>query len=338
MTLRIVFAGTPIFACQALEAIYMAGFEIPLVLSQPDRPAGRGMQLVSSPVAQFARTHALPLLQPPSLRRNGAYSAQANAAIDALQATPHDVMIVTAYGLILPQVVLDIPKYGCLNIHASLLPRWRGAAPIQRALEAGDTTTGITLMQMDAGLDTGPILSVHPLPILPEDTSGQLHERLAELGAQCIVATLQALARNGHLTATSQSQEGVCYAEKIRKEEGRLDFSQPAAHLAQRIRAFNPTPGCTICVRGHTIKVWQADVLDAPLARMPLQHVDNSTPIGTVLQTDNKGIVIICGTGLLRLTELQKAGGKRLPAQQFMQSFPFFAGEQLELLPPTPIL
>lgn len=337
MTLRIVFAGTPTFACQALEAIYMAGFEIPLVLSQPDRPAGRGMQLVSSPVAQFARTHALPLLQPPSLRRDGAYSAQANAAIDALQATPHDVMVVAAYGLILPQVVLDIPKYGCLNIHASLLPRWRGAAPIQRALEAGDTITGITLMKMDAGLDTGPILSAHPLSILPEYTSGQLHERLAELGAQCIVTTLQTLAHDGHLTTTPQCQEGVCYAEKIRKEEGRLDFSQPAAHLAQRIRAFNPAPGCTICVRGHTIKVWQADVFKNSPTKIPTQHIDGHTPIGTVLQADKDGIVIACGVDLLRLTELQKAGGKRLPAQQFIQSFPFLAGERLELLPPTPI-
>lgn len=337
MTLRIVFAGTPVFACQALEAIYTAGFKIPLVLSQPDRPAGRGMQLVASPVAQFARAHALPLLQPPSLRRNGPYSAQAHAAIDALQATPHDVMVVAAYGLILPQVVLDIPKQGCFNIHASLLPRWRGAAPIQRALEAGDKTTGITLMKMDAGLDTGPILSAHPLPILPEYTSGQLHEHLAELGAQCIVATLQTLVHDGHLTATPQSQEGVCYAEKIRKEEGRLDFSQSAEHLARRIRAFNPAPGCSISVRGHTIKVWQADV-PPPVTNTSSQRIDSNTPIGTVLQADKEGVVITCGVGLLRLTELQKAGGKRLLAGRFMQSFPFFPGEQLELPPPNPIL
>ncbi len=337
MTLRIVFAGTPTFACQALEAIYTAGFEIPLVLSQPDRPAGRGMQLVSSPVAQFARTHALSLLQPPSLRRDGPYRAQANAAIDILQSTPHDVMVVAAYGLILPQVVLDIPKHGCLNIHASLLPRWRGAAPIQRALEAGDTTTGITLMKMDAGLDTGAILSTHPLPILPEYTSGQLHQHLAELGAQSIVAALQTLVHDGHLTATPQSQEGVCYAEKIRKEEGRLDFSQSAEHLARRIRAFNPAPGCTISVRGNTIKVWQADVLKNLPTKIPAQHIDSHVPIGTVLHVDKKGIMITCGVGLLCLTELQKAGGKRLPAERFIQSFSFFVGEQLELPPPTPI-
>lgn len=220
--LRIIFAGTPAFAATTLAAIQAAGFVVPLVLTQPDRPAGRGMKLAASPVKQFALKQGLLVIQPPSLRADGRFPAQAMAALEQLRLTPHDVMVVVAYGLLLPQAVLEIAPHGCINVHASLLPRWRGAAPIQRALAAGDEQTGVTLMQMDAGLDTGPMLKRASIPILTSDTAALLHDKLASLGAQLLVEELHMLAERGELQTTPQPAEGVTYAEKISKQEARL--------------------------------------------------------------------------------------------------------------------
>lgn len=325
MTLRVAFAGTPEFSRTILETLYQAGFEIPLVLTQPDRPAKRGLQLLASPVKQFALAHNLPLLQTPSLRIDGRYGPEAQAAIAQIQASACDVMVVVAYGLILPQRVLDLPRYGCFNIHASLLPRWRGAAPIQRAIEAGDPQTGISLMQMDEGLDTGPVLSMQPLALSDTDTCGQVHDRLALLGAKMIVDMLHNVAKHGQPTATAQEQLGVCYAEKIRKEEALLNFNDAATILARRIRAFNPAPGMSTSLRGHIIKVWQAHACTA---------LSSSTKTavlpGTIMHIDETGIIVACGQGHLCLTELQKGGSKRLPLKEFLKGFPLSIGEQLE--------
>ncbi|WP_343586241.1 methionyl-tRNA formyltransferase, partial [Herbaspirillum sp.] len=231
--MKIIFAGTPEFAAVALEALYAAGHDITLVLTQPDRPAGRGMQLQASPVKQCALKHGTPVAQPVSLRLDGKYPDVAKEAHALLNSTPHDVMVVAAYGLILPRSVLDIPRLGCINIHGSLLPRWRGAAPIHRAIEAGDAETGITIMQMEEGLDTGPMLLIESLPILDADTTGSLHDKLAALGGKMIVEALARL-EQGALPATPQPDEGANYAAKIAKEEAALDFSQPAAELARK--------------------------------------------------------------------------------------------------------
>lgn len=330
MTLRVIFAGTPEFARVALEAIDAAGFAIPLVLTQPDRPAGRGLHLLASPVKQFAQTKHLKVLQPHSLRVDGRYADEAHQALHMLRTTSHDVMVVAAYGLILPQAVLDIPRYGCINIHASLLPRWRGAAPIQRALEAGDSQTGITLMQMEAGLDTGPILAVKTLPILETDTSANLHDNLALLGAQMVVTALSQLANGQLLSALPQPEQGICYAEKIRKEEAQLDFSCDAEVLARRIRAFNPVPGMYIVIRGQRVKVWQG------YACTTLNKTADVRP-GMILQVNEQGVCVACREGVLCLTELQKAGGKRLSLSGFLQSMLLKVGEQLEISPSAPI-
>src|ERR1700675_2047052 len=256
-SLRIVCARTPELAAAALAAIHAAGFHVPLVLTQPDRPAGRGMKLAASPVKRFAVEHGLPVAQPTSLRRNGKYPEKAVAAIERLKATPHDVMVVAAYGLILPQEVLDIPRLGCINIHASLLPRWRGAAPIHRAIEAGDAETGITLMQMDVGLDTGAMISEARTPISADDTTATLHDRLALDGARLIVEALIELERSGKLAATPQPADGVTYAEKIGKHEAALDWRRPAAVLARQVRAFDPFPGGVGTLEdGTSIKLW----------------------------------------------------------------------------------
>ncbi len=239
--LRVVFAGTPEFARVALEAIAAAGHDIVLVMSQPDRPAGRGMKLQASPVKQCAVANDWPVAQPRSLRLDGKYPDEASAARDTLLAARPDVMVVAAYGLILPQWVLDLPAHGCLNIHASLLPRWRGAAPIHRAIEAGDTQTGITIMQMDAGLDTGDMLLRESIDI-GNDSTARLHDRLAELGGRMIV---QALAGLGALTRTPQPAEGITYAHKVEKHEALIDWAQPADAIVRRIRAFDPFPGAT---------------------------------------------------------------------------------------------
>jgi methionyl-tRNA formyltransferase len=311
--MKVVFAGTPEFAACALRAIHAAGFEIPLVLTQPDRPAGRGLQLHASEVKQFAQQHGIEVLQPLSLRldsKDPQRALEARAAHERLLATDYDVMVVAAYGLILPRATLDIKP--CINIHGSLLPRWRGAAPIHRAIEAGDTETGVTIMEMEEGLDTGPMLLVERVPIGPGDTTGKLHDTLAALGARMIVAALQKMAV-GKLEAVPQPETGVTYAAKISKDEAALDFAQTSDELCRKIRAFNPFPGAHAEVNGVTLKLWNA-------ASMP----DNSgEPGGQVIAADAQhGIVVSCGRGTLRLLELQKPGGKRLPAAEFLKGFP----------------
>lgn len=310
--MKIIFAGTPEFAAVALAALHEAGFEIPLVLTQPDRPAGRGMQLHASPVKQFAQAHGIPVAQPVSLRLDGKYPEVAREAHDLLRKTEHDVMVVAAYGLILPRSVLDIPRHGCINIHASLLPRWRGAAPIHRAIEAGDAQTGVTIMQMEEGLDTGPMLLVESLPIGSEDTTGSLHDKLAALGGKMIVDALRKL-EQGNLPATPQPEEGAIYAPKISKEEAALDLAQPAEVLSRKIRAFNPFPGATATFNGVPIKLWRARPEPA-----------TGTP-GQVLGLQD-GVLIACGSGALRVQELQKPGGKRLAAAEFLKGFPLEGG------------
>ncbi|MCX4149579.1 MULTISPECIES: methionyl-tRNA formyltransferase [Paraburkholderia] len=321
-SLRVIFAGTPEFAAAALAAIHSAGFPVPLVLTQPDRPAGRGMKLQASPVKRYAQEHGLAVAQPPSLRRAGKYPAEATAAIDQLRATPHDVMVVAAYGLILPQEVLDIPPLGCINIHGSLLPRWRGAAPIHRAIEAGDTETGITLMQMDVGLDTGAMVSEVRTPISADDTTATLHDRLAQDGAKLIVEALIELERSGKLAATPQPADGVTYAEKIGKHEAALDWSKPATVLARQVRAFDPFPGGVGTLEdGTSIKIWAA---------VPVEAQGNTAP-GTIADVSPEGVVVACGEGALRLTQLQKPGGKRLPVREFLAGATLAAGQRFQL-------
>lgn len=314
--MRVVFAGTPEFARVALERLQAAGFEIPLVLTQPDRPAGRGMKLQASPVKQFALEQGIAVAQPRSLRLDGKFPDEAEAGRQALLEARPDVMVVAAYGLILPQWVLDLPRLGCLNIHASLLPRWRGAAPIHRAIEAGDAETGITIMQMDAGLDTGDMLLIEREPIRAEDTTASLHDRLAALGGRLIVEALE-LAACGGLQATPQPEAGVNYAHKIEKAESAIDWQQDAAQIARRLRAFDPFPGGQAQLEGETLKIWRAEPTEA--AGAP----------GEVLAAEAGGLVVACGQGALRLLELQRAGGKRLGAAAFLQSRPIAPGSRL---------
>lgn len=309
--MKIIYAGTPEFAATALEALYAAGHEITLVLTQPDRPAGRGMQLHASPVKQCALAHGTPVAQPVSLRLDGKYPEVAREAHALLHNTPHDLMIVAAYGLILPRSVLDIPRLGCINIHGSLLPRWRGAAPIHRAIEAGDSETGITIMQMEEGLDTGPVLLMEALPIAEDDTTGSLHDKLAALGAKMIVDAVQKL-EQGQLPATSQPDEGANYAAKVSKEEAALDFTLSAETLARKIRAFNPFPGASAQFGDVTVKLWQAQAIGQKTSAAP----------GTILAaTAHEGVNVACGSGVLHITELQKPGGKRLAAAEFLKGF-----------------
>jgi methionyl-tRNA formyltransferase len=322
-SLRVVFAGTPEFAAAALAAIHAAGFAVPLVLTQPDRPAGRGMKLTASPVKRYAVEQGLKVAQPTSLRRSGKYPEEASAAIDLLRATPHDVMVVAAYGLILPQEVLDIAPHGSINIHASLLPRWRGAAPIHRAIEAGDAETGITLMQMDAGLDTGAMIREARTVILPNDTTGTLHDRLAQLGADLVVQALHDLEREGRLPATPQPDEGATYAAKIAKHEAALDWRRPADALARQIRAFDPFPGASGTLDGAAVKIWAAEVLEMPANPEP----------GAIVDVSAEGVVVACGEGALRLTQLQKPGGKRLPVREFLAGFPLAQGQRFAPAP-----
>jgi len=295
--MRLVFAGTPDFAARALEALIAAGHDIALVLTQPDRPAGRGMKLKASPVKEVALAHGLTVAQPETLKTDGARQA-------IIDVHP-ELMMVAAYGLILPQSALAIPALGCVNIHASLLPRWRGAAPIQRAIEAGDARTGITLMQMDAGLDTGDILGLFPLAIAPDDSAASLHDKLAALGATSIVELLPRLAR-GEVTRVPQDASLATYAAKISKEEARLDFSQTAEELDRRIRAFNPFPGAHALLRDAPIKIWRAQPC-----------TDSGTP-GEILHASPNGLRVACGSGALDMLELQLAGGKRLPVNAFL--------------------
>lgn len=321
--MRVVFAGTPEFARLALERLHTAGFEIPLVLTQPDRPAGRGMKLQASAVKQFALDHGISVAQPRSLRLDGKYPDDAAAAREAILAARADAMVVAAYGLILPQWVLDTPAKGCLNIHASLLPRWRGAAPIHRAIEAGDTHTGVTIMQMDAGLDTGDMLLVERLAIAPGDTTGSLHDRLAAMGGRLIVEALE-LAACGGLRPVSQPVEGVTYAHKIEKAEAAIHWSVPAAMIERRVRAFNPFPGAATALAGEAIKVWAARAEAGSAAGVP----------GQVLAAGTEGIRVQTGDGALVLTDLQRAGGKRLPAGEFLRGFALAPGQVLDAAPP----
>lgn len=313
--LKVVFAGTPEFARAALEAIAAAGHEIALVLSQPDRPAGRGMKLQASPVKQCALAHGWPVAQPRSLRLDGKYPEDAAAAREALLAARPDVMVVAAYGLILPQWVLDLPAHGCLNIHASLLPRWRGAAPIHRAIEAGDAQTGITIMQMDAGLDTGDMLLREALDI-GSDSTARLHDRLAELGGRLIV---QALAGIGRLVRTPQPAEGVTYASKVEKHEAQIDWNQPAEAIVRRIRAFDPFPGANSLLDGETIKLWAAHA--APPAAV-------SAAPGTLLAVSDAGVAVAAAGSVVMATELQRPGGKRLAVADFLRGFDLKPGQR----------
>jgi len=309
--MRLVFAGTPEFARVAYSHLRDAGHEIALVLTQPDRPAGRGLKLKPSPVKQAALDDGVPVLQPRSLRLDGRFPDEARATQEALEAIQPDAMVVAAYGLILPRWTLDLPRYGCINIHASLLPRWRGAAPIQRAIEAGDHETGVTIMQMDEGLDTGDMLLWRSVPI-GDHTAGTLHDELAELSGTLIVEALDRLADN-KLPATPQPRDGVTYAAKLDKAEARLDLTAPAEELARRIRAFNPFPGATLMLPEleQPVKIWQAQALDEATAQAP----------GTVLRATPEGIDVATGSGVLRLLELQRAGGKRQPAATFIQGW-----------------
>ena len=317
--LRVAFAGTPAFAATALQAIAAGGWSPVLVLTQPDRPAGRGLRPQPSPVKQLAQTHGWALAQPRSLRLDGRYPEDAAAAQAALQAARPDVLVVAAYGLMLPRWVLALPRLGCLNIHASLLPRWRGAAPIQRAIEAGDAVTGITIMQMDEGLDTGPIVLAEPEPIGPDDSAGTLHDRLAALGARLIVQAL-AQAEQGPLSSRAQPADGVTYAAKIDKAEARLDFTQPAAVLARRVRAFDPVPGAWAWLDGAPLKVWRAHAQPA--------LAPQAAP-GTVLGVASDGVRVATGDGVLVLTELQRAGGRRMPVDAFLRGVSLQAGQSL---------
>jgi methionyl-tRNA formyltransferase len=328
--MKIIFAGTPEFARVALEALKRAGFDIALVLTQPDRPAGRGMKLQASPVKQFALEHGIAVAQPRSLRLDGKYPEEAAAARLQIEAAQADVVIVAAYGLILPQWVLDTPRLGCLNIHASLLPRWRGAAPIHRAIEAGDAETGITIMQMDAGLDTGDMLLVEKLPISAQDNTPSLHDKLATLGGRLIVEALE-LAACGGLTRTQQPLEGITYAHKIDKAESAVNWQQSAAQIERRIRAFAPSPGCSGKLRGEVIKLCAAQVLPADHYQKESALRSISAGEGTILLANEQGVDVLCGAGsMLRITELQRAGGKRLAASEFLRGFAIASGEQFE--------
>lgn len=305
--MRLVFAGTPEFAAQALDAILGAGHEVALVLTQPDRPSGRGMALRASPVKERALAAGIEVFQPPTLR-----DAEAQERVRAVGA---EAMVVAAYGLILPQVVLDMPRFGCINIHASLLPRWRGAAPIQRAILAGDGETGVCIMQMEAGLDTGPVLLSGKVPIGDDDTAASLHDKLAALGAGLVVDVLARLP----MPSSPQPEAGVTYAAKIEKSEAPLDWRLPAPQLARQVRAFNPFPGALGSYQGTPIKIWSAFAVDAA-----------GTP-GSIWSIDKSGIVVACGEGSLCLVELQKAGGKRLPAVQFLGGMPMALGSAFDL-------
>ncbi|AEJ00333.1 Methionyl-tRNA formyltransferase [Nitrosomonas sp. Is79A3] len=297
--MRIIFAGTPIFAATALDALLKADHEIVLVLTQPDRPAGRGMKTAASAVKLLAQQQDLALLQPLTLK-----SAEIQTQLLALSA---DVMIVAAYGLILPETVLKIPRLGCMNIHASLLPRWRGAAPIQRAILAGDHETGITIMQMDAGLDTGAILLKRSIAIAPDDTTQSLHDKLGLLGAQSIVEAL-VLLQQGRLVPIVQDETLACYAAKIKKTEAEIDWQQSAEQIDRVVRTFNPNPGAYTYFRDLALKIWQAKVVAGRAAGKP----------GEIISVDREGITVACGSNMLQVEIVQKPGGKKLSSADFL--------------------
>ncbi len=310
--MKIIFAGTPQFAVSALAAL-LREHQVVAVLTQPDRPAGRGMQLAAGPVKQFALQHGLTVLQPASLK-----TEEAQRSIAALNA---DVMVVAAYGLILPKAVLQIPRYGCLNIHASLLPHWRGAAPIQRAILAGDKETGITIMQMDEGLDTGDMLLRHACPIEATESSQTLHDKLAEMGASSILEALRLLQEN-RLTPIKQDNGAASYAPKLTKHEAQIDWRQDARQIERAVRAYNPFPVCHARLKGVAIKVWQA-----ALCTDKRVESDKGKDPGRVIAVDKRGIAVACGKDALRLEVLQRPGGKAQPAEQFLQAMPVEAGD-----------
>mgnify|MGYP006068413703 CR=1 FL=1 len=319
--MKIIFAGTPPFAAKALQALLDCGHEVCLVLSQPDRPSGRGMKLTPSAVKALAQEHGIAVQTPQTLsvKRGGEEIEKLHALLREKKA---DLMVVAAYGMLLPQEVLDIPvgigprsEVKCVNIHASLLPRWRGAAPISRAIEAGDKDFGVTLMKMDAGLDTGPILMQKSFPIASDETTNSLTEKVASLGADMLV---EMLANPANITITPQPTDGVTYAHKLMKPEGKLDFSLPAEVLERKIRAFSPFPSSFTEHNGTQIKIWQAAVVD-----------QKGVP-GQILKSDSHGVVIACGQGALCATVLQRPGKPKMPAQQFLQGYPLKKGEQLQ--------
>ena len=306
--MRVIFAGTPPFAAAALEALADAGHDIVLVLTQPDRPAGRGMKLTPSAVKQAALARGLPVYQPASLK-----TPESQAELAAAGA---DVMVVAAYGLLLPQAVLDLPRLGCLNIHASLLPRWRGAAPIQRAILAGDVETGVTIMQMDAGLDTGAMLTKAAVPIRETDTAASLHDALATVGAAAIVA---ALANYPALLPETQDEAQATYAAKLSKDEAKLDWSLSAEALARAVRAYNPAPGAWTLLDGEPLKIWAAQAV-AGAGR------ERSCEPGEVLRAEADQLVVACGGGALAVQELQPAGSRRMSAAAFLAGRPLAPG------------
>jgi len=327
--MRIAFAGTPGFAARALAAIVDAGHTVALVLTQPDRPAGRGLKRRPSAVSELALARGLPILAPASLR---AGSPDAHEAMQRLRSVAPDLLVVAAYGLLLPPAVLDLPlgvagrgaRVRAINIHASLLPRWRGAAPVARAIEAGDLVTGITLMQMDPGLDTGPILHAESIQIHPADTTGTLTLRLAELGARLVVTALDEAAGAAWLPVP-QPAEAATYARKIDKREAWLDWSAPAEVLARRVRAFDPDPGACTGIDDAVVKIWSARACPRLPAAQP----------GTVLAADADGIRVACGQGLVLIDQLQRAGGRRLGAREFLAGWPIRAGARLRAAAPV---
>ncbi len=309
--MKIVFAGTPEFASQALEALINAGHRIELVLTQPDKPSGRGMKLTPCPVKNLALGRGLELIQPASLKKD-------LKAREAIASTNADLMVVAAYGIIIPGEILEIPRYGAINLHASILPRWRGAAPIQRAIMAGDEKTGITLMQMDEGLDTGNIIRVIETPILDNETAGSLHDRLATIGAESIVELLKSPPVGKRYPSTAQDNESSTYATKIEKTEAILHWNLPAKEILRKIRAYNPYPGSSCKMGDSVVKIWDACIAEG-----------NANP-GQILEADKNGIVVSCAKDAILIRTLQKAGGKKLDAAQFLAGNSLKAGTVLE--------
>ena len=306
--MRIAFAGTPAFAAVALQALIDAHFDVGLVLTQPDRPAGRGLREIPGAVKQLALRHELPLLQAQALRDN--------TILAQLRSTNAQAMIVAAYGLILPPAVLDLFPAGCINIHASLLPRWRGAAPIQRAILAGDSETGISIMRMEQGLDTGPVYLAKTTPVLPDDSAGSLHDRLAQLGAHCIVHALRQI-ENGAPAPTPQPPDGITYAHKVSKPEAVIQWQRDSVAVDRQVRAFNPFPGAFSLLRNTPVKIWRG-----------VARANGQGAPGEILAYGPDGIDVACGKGMLRITELQKAGGRRLSGAEFLRGMSPLPGER----------
>jgi len=314
--MRVGFAGTPAFAASVLAAILARGFDVPLVLTQPDRPSGRGLKEAPLPVKRLAAGHGLPVLQPASLKPDDVCAQ--------LRAIPLDVLVVAAYGLLLPPAVLAWPRHGCLNVHASLLPRWRGAAPIQRALLAGDAETGVTIMQMDAGLDTGAMHDVARIPIAARETGGSLHDKLAAAGASAIVAVLERLEREGAIHGVPQPAEGATYAAKLTRADAAVDWRGSAAAIDRQVRALDPVPGAFTGRGGEPVKLWVAE---------PAAAAARQGDPGEVLAADADGVVVACGEGALRIAELQPAGGRRMSAAAFVAGRRIAAGQRFDVTP-----